>query len=374
MNNQRFGLYLHIPFCRSKCAYCDFPSYSQTDQWQKPVIDRMKEELRESAEHLEHRKVTTVYMGGGTPSILDPSLLADLMKTARNEFPISSDAEVSIEMNPGTVTDAFLDAVQQAGFNRISIGAQSADDRLLKQLGRIHSAEDIYKTVSMIRSHGFSNFNLDMMIGLPDQDLSNVEETLKSFLALAPTHLSCYSLIVEEGTRMYDWVSSGTVHLPDDDLERTMYYTVRNTLESAGYHQYEISNYALKGYECRHNLDCWNRKEYLGIGVAAAGFIGNRRCRNPITIADYCDRKPPEITELTESDELFESVMLGLRLTVGISKEDFYQRHQKDIWQVYGAVIDRLIGQGMLEWQGSSLRCTKRGFDLQNQVLTDFLQ
>jgi oxygen-independent coproporphyrinogen-3 oxidase len=272
------------------------------------------------------------------------------------------------------VTDEFLDAAQRSGFNRISIGAQSADDRLLKLLGRIHSSEDICKTVAKIRSHGFHNFNLDMMIGLPGQDLNDVTDTLQCFLTLKPTHISCYSLIVEEGTRMFDRVQSGEAVLPDEDLERAMYDTVRSTLEKAGYHQYEISNYALEGFECRHNLDCWNRKEYLGIGVAAAGFIGNRRTRNPASITDYCNKAEPEVIELSESDEMFESVMLGLRLTRGLSKTDFYERHHKDICQVYGAVIERLIGQELLTWDEEYLRCTKRGLDLQNMVLTEFLQ
>ena len=374
MSEDRLGLYLHIPFCRSKCVYCDFPSYPGMDNWQTPVIERMKEELRDKAFQLNHRKISTVYMGGGTPSTLAPDLLNDLMQTARNEFPFADDAEVSIEMNPGTVTDEFLDAAQQSGFNRISIGAQSANDRLLKLLGRIHSAEDIYKTVSKIRSHGFYNYNLDMMTGLPGQDLNDVTDTLQCFLSLKPTHISCYSLIVEEGTRMFDRVQSGEAVLPDEDLERAMYDTVRSTLEKAGYHQYEISNYALEGFECRHNLDCWNRKEYLGIGVAAAGFIGNRRTRNPASITDYCNKAEPEVIELSESDEMFESVMLGLRLTRGLSKNDFYERHHKDICQVYGAVIERLIGQGLLTWDDDYLRCTKRGLDLQNMVLTEFLQ
>ena len=373
MNNDRFGLYLHIPFCRSKCIYCDFPSYPNMEEWQPAVIKRMKEELKEAGERLNHRMVTTVYMGGGTPSTLEPIYLIDLFKTVREEFPFSPDAEVSIEVNPGTVTHEFLSAVQKSGFNRVSIGAQSANDRLLQQLGRIHTVDDICQTVSLIKSNGISNFNLDMMIGLPNQTLRDIVDTLDCFLNLKPTHVSCYSLIVEEGTRMFELVDKGYMVLPDEELERSMYERVQEVLESSGFHQYEISNYALDGFECCHNLDCWNRNEYLGIGVAAASFIGSKRYRNPMSIKDYCNRIPPEEIDLSETDEQFESVMLGLRLIKGISERDFFARHHTELRQAYGSVINRLTDQGLLEWKDEYLRCTKSGLDLQNRVLTEFL-
>ena len=371
--SQRFGLYLHIPFCKSKCSYCDFPSYPHMDKWQEAIVERMCEELAESGEKLNHRVPTTVYVGGGTPSILKPELFLKLMTRARQCFPWNDDAEVSVEMNPGTVTAQFLDAARQSGVNRVSMGAQSADDRLLKSLGRIHNAADIVQTVNMLKEYGFSNFNFDMMIGLPGQTIANVSDTIDFFTNLEPTHISCYSLIVEEGTPLYEQVSHNTVVLPDEELERDMYHEAKQCLEDRGYHQYEISNFARDGYECRHNLDCWNREKYLGIGVAAASFLNNVRIKNPSTVSEYLSKAEPERVQLTPEDAQFESIMLGLRLVKGISDTDFRKQHHLSLTEAYGSVITRLIDQGLLQWEGEYLSCTSRGLDIQNEVLMEFM-
>ena len=369
-----FGLYLHVPFCRSKCVYCDFPSYSHMDKWQGRVVEHMIRELDTASEKLGHRPVTTVYVGGGTPSILDPSLFLQLMKHARTVFPWSNDAEVSVEMNPGTITYDFLKAAKESGVNRVSMGAQSASDRLLRSLGRIHRAADVRDSMTKLREHGFRNINLDMMIGLPGQTLEDVLDTAECFMALDPTHISCYSLIVEEGTPMYDMVAHGSVDLPDEDLEREMYHRTAELLNNSGYRQYEISNFAKDGHACRHNLDCWNRGEYLGIGVSAASLIGHERIRNAPQISAYLADQTPETITLTEEDERFESVMLGLRLTAGLSNEEFFKRHGVRLQDVYGVTIDKLVGQGLLQWTDGHLHCTPRGADIQNEVLTEFME
>ena len=371
--SSRFGLYMHIPFCRSKCVYCDFPSYPHMEKWHGTVIEKMRKDLTEAGIRLNHIRPTTVFVGGGTPSILEPELFEKLMTTARECFPWEDDAEVTVEMNPGTVTDAFLDVSARIGVNRVSLGAQSADDRLLKSLGRIHTAEDTRTAVQMLKQHGLRNFNLDMMIGLPSQTVDDVAQTLKEFLALEPAHLSCYSLILEEGTPMYDRATRGIIDLLDEDTERRMYHESRDFLEAHGFHQYEISNFAKDGHICRHNLDCWRREEYLGIGVAAASFLGSRRIKNPETVSAYLSDQEPEITVLSKEDEEFESVMLGLRLTEGLSKNDFYARHNVRLTEKYGDIIKKLTEQGLLEWNGEYLRCTERGMDIQNDVLTEFM-
>ena len=368
-----FGLYLHIPFCRSKCIYCDFSSYPGMDRWQYAVIGKMTEELKNKSFILGRRCASTVYVGGGTPSVLKPSLFSDLMHAAKETFPWNEDSEISVEMNPGTITDDFLNAARSSGVNRISLGAQSGNDRLLKRIGRIHNESDISRAVCQLREYGFDNYNIDMMIGLPEQTVDDVRDTLDFFMNLKPTHISCYSLIVEKGTPLYDDINRGKCDLPDEDTERDMFYTADSILENEGYHRYEISNYAKDGFCCQHNLDCWHRCEYLGIGVAAASLIGNNRIKNPETISAYLNGKSPEISSLTPEDERFETIMLGLRLTEGLSRIDFEQKFGSDIELVYPHVIRKLIACGLLEWHGVYLRCTARGLDLQNEVLTEFM-
>ncbi len=371
--SEPIGLYLHIPFCRSKCAYCDFPSFAGLDRWQNAVIHRMIAELREASEALGPREISSVYIGGGTPSVLKPELLTDLLRAARETFQWMPRAEVSIEMNPGTVTAEFLQAALEGGVNRVSIGAQSADDRLLKLLGRIHNARDINRTIRMLKAYGVTNFNLDMMLGLPGQTIQQAVDTLDTFLSYGPTHLSCYSLIVEDGTPLKTQVSEGRLRLPDEDLAYEMASMVTSRLEARGYHRYEVSNYAKDGYRCRHNLDCWMRREYLGIGVGAASFLGNTRKRNPATIAAYLNGCAPQMEVISHDDACFESLMLGLRLTDGLSAAHYQEMHGESVMERFGPVIRRQIDQGLLEWCGDCLRCTGRGMDLLNRVLTELM-
>ena len=367
------GLYLHIPFCRSKCAYCDFPSFAGCEKEMPRVTDRMCAELFDCAKEYPDTLVETMYIGGGTPSLLPPPLMDRLLKAAREAFPFAENAEISCEMNPGTVTPEFLSVCVRSGVNRVSLGAQSSRDSLLRTIGRIHTFAQVREAVRLLRSFGLTNYNLDMMLGLPGQTMEDVRRTLDDFLALSPAHLSCYALIVEEGTVMERKVESGEWILPDEDTEREMYGLARDTLEQNGLRQYEISNFAREGFLCRHNRDCWLRHEYIGVGPAACGFIGNVRTRNPVTIPAYLRGDPPEKTVLTEEDARFESVMLGLRLTEGLPEARFQKAHGLTFRKAFGERLDGPLSDGRLVYENGVLRLTRHGMDVMNSVLVELM-
>ena len=367
------GLYLHVPFCKSKCAYCDFPSFAGCEKEMPRVIDRMCAELFDCRNAFPDTLVETMYIGGGTPSLLPPKLMEKLLQAAREAFPFAPGAEISCEMNPGTVTPEFLSVCAENGVNRVSLGAQSSLDHLLSSIGRIHTFRQVREAADLLRSFGLTNFNLDMMLGLPGQTMEDVRQTLDDFLALSPAHLSCYALIVEEGTLMEKKVDSGEWTLPDEDTERDMYELARETLEKNGYRQYEISNFAKDGFLCRHNLDCWLRHEYLGVGAAACGFIGNVRTRNPGTIPGYLRGDPQEQTILTEEDARFESVMLGLRLTEGLPESVFRKAHGMGFREAFGEKLDVPLKDGRLLFENGVLSLTRYGMDVMNSVLVDLM-
>ena len=368
------GLYLHIPFCKQKCLYCDFPSYPGLERWMEPVVRQMIGDLEAAGARLSGRTVGTLYVGGGTPSLLPPKLMDALLHAARAAFPFSDDAEQTCEMNPGTVTDAFLDALVQNGVNRVSMGVQSANDALLKALGRIHTFEEAQASAALVKKHGIKNLNLDMMIGLPGQTMMDVAETLDAFFALEPTHISCYGLILEEGTPFRRLADEGLLPLPPEEMERDMYEFARAALEKRGFMQYEISNFALPGYACRHNMDCWTRAEYVGIGCAASGFIGRTRYQNPRTVSGYLKGEAPEYTTLSDEDARFESLMLGLRMTHGVSLAAFQEMHGTPLLQAYGERLKQPLAEGLIVLEDGYLRLTRRGMDVQNAVLVQLME
>lgn len=368
---KELGLYVHIPFCRRKCAYCDFPSFAGRESSMEAYVDRLTAEMKERQN--PDAVIATLYIGGGTPSLLPPDLMKRVLEELRRHFDFLPDAECSCECNPGTVTEDFLRVLKKGGVNRLSFGAQARQDRLLRMLGRIHSWEQVRESVAMAKSQGFINLNLDLMLGLPGQTLSDVEESLHAALNLSPTHLSCYGLIVEEGTKMHTMVESGKWELPADEMERDMYELCRTILAKHGYSQYEISNFALPGFSCRHNLDCWKRKEYIGIGSAACGFLNGVRYRNPPALNDYLACKPQEETVISPEDARFESVMLGLRMTEGVSEEAFFQMHGVSLWDAYGEKLKNSLRLGLVIREKGYLRLTRRGMDVQNRVLVDLL-
>ena len=368
---KELGLYVHIPFCRQKCAYCDFPSFAGRESDMEAYADRLIGEIKEKRD--PDTVVATLYIGGGTPSLLPPRLMERILEELRSTFFFLPEAECSCECNPGTVTEDFLRVLKKGGVNRLSFGAQARQERLLCLLGRIHTWEQVEESVAMAHAQGFSNLNLDLMLGLPFQTMADVEETLQAALALSPTHLSCYGLIVEEGTKMHDQVESGKWELPSEETEREMYELCRNILSRHGFIQYEISNFALPGYPCRHNLDCWRRKEYLGLGSAACGFLNGVRYRNPPALNDYLAGKPPEKTVISSEDARFESVMLGLRTMEGVSEEAFFRMHGASLWDEYGEKLQKSMRLGLVIRENGYLRLTRRGMDVQNRILVDLL-
>ena len=368
---KEIGLYVHVPFCARKCAYCDFASFAGRETDMPAYVEAVCEEAktRGSGEYL----VSTLYVGGGTPSLLPPEWMARLLDGVRRYFDFSPDAECTCECNPGTVTEAFLSVLREGGISRLSFGAQARQERLLRLLGRIHTWEQVARSVSLARDAGFHNINLDLMLGLPFQTERDVRETLEAALALHPTHLSCYGLIVEEGTRMKEQVDLGAWPLPGEEEERAMYERCRETLFQNGFLQYEISNFALPGFACRHNVDCWKRKEYVGLGCAACGFLGNVRYRNAANLNGYLKGEAPEETYISPEDAMFESVMLGLRMTEGVSEEDFLCMHGRPLMDVYGEKLRKHLDSGLVIRENGYIRLSRRGMDIQNAILVDLL-
>ena len=365
------GLYLHIPFCVRKCAYCDFPSFAGREKDIPAYIARVREEIAEKSR--EDVLISTLYIGGGTPSLLPPADMEALLKTVRSAFSFAPDAECTCECNPGTLTAPFLRILSDYGVNRISMGAQAAQPRLLRMLGRIHTWEQVEASARLIREAGFENLNLDLMLGLPTQTPEDVRETLSAALALSPTHLSCYGLIVEEGTPLQAQVDSGAWSLPPEEDERAEYEYCREALARHGFAQYEISNFALPGFACRHNLDCWRRKEYIGIGSSACGFLGNVRYQNPPALSDYLRGAPPEVTVLSPEDARFESMMLGLRAMDGVREDEFFRMHGVSLRDAFGEKLQKPLREGLICWEDGRVYLTRKGMDLQNRVLVELL-
>ena len=284
-----------------------------------------------------------------------------------------ADAEITCECNPGTLTTPFTQALRKAGVNRLSLGAQARQTSLLRLLGRIHDWAEVIASVEIARQAGFENINLDLMFGLPSQTVADWRETLEAALALRPTHISCYSLMVEEGTPIGRAIAAGKLALPDEELDREMYELARRTLAEHGFHQYEISNFAREGYECRHNLGCWTRVPYLGFGCAAHSFFAECRTMNPAKLDAYLAGEEPRTEQITPEKARFESMMLGLRMTRGVRDEDFTRMHGLGIRAAFGEKLDKPIAAGLLEWHAGALRLTRRGMDLENSVLVDLL-
>ena len=379
-------LYVHLPFCRSKCRYCDFPSFAGCETFMPAYVDAVLREAALRAEQLGHPELQTVFFGGGTPSLLPPELLTRLIRSLRALFPLAPDAEWTAEANPGTLTEAWLGAALEGGVNRLSLGVQAAQEPLLQMLGRIHTAKDAEASVRMARRAGFANLSLDLMFGLPGQTRQDWQDTLAFALGLQPEHLSCYGLIVEPGTMLEADVASGRLVLPGEEDERAMYDDALRLLAEQGYKQYEISNFARPGRRCRHNLGYWTHVPYLGLGSSAAsmlpadapGFVW-RRESNPPKLADYLrmmenGAAPERETSLIDPAEArFETMMLGLRLTEGVAEDAFEREHGVSLASVYGEKLKSLAAQGLLRHESGRWRLTRRGMDVQNAVLVELM-
>ncbi len=390
------SLYVHIPFCRHRCAYCDFNTVAGHEQMIPDYVRALCREIALVAQSAGQRlPAHTIFFGGGTPSLLPPAHLETILNTLAAHFDLRENAEISLEANPGTVSSEYLKDLRRMGVNRLSFGMQSAHPDDLRVLERIHKYQDVVEAVGWARKAGFDNLNLDLIFGLPYQTLERWRQNLDHALALRPEHFSLYSLIVEPGTPLYRWVDRGLLHAPDDELAADMYELAGQRLEIAGYHQYEISNWARGGENgevlaCRHNLQYWRNRPYLGLGSGAHGYANGKRVANVKGIRPFVKRSleraaqgfpvgpaAEEITPIDRRTEMQETLMVGLRLTEeGVSAAAFQERFDQPLEQVFPREIRRLTGNGLLEWagpRGDTLRLTQRGRLLGNQVFMEFV-
>lgn len=377
MMKNKFGLYIHIPFCIKKCGYCDFVSFPADAARRIEYIRLLTKEMALWREKLPGCEVETVFIGGGTPSVLEADELSLLFQAVHDTFSPGRGIEFTMECNPGTVTEAKLRQMFSAGVNRISFGLQSSVDSELKALGRIHTYADFLKSYELARKTGFENINIDLMAAIPGQTLLSYESTLHKVTGLMPEHISSYSLIIEEGTPFYQLYHECPP--VDEETDRRMYECTGEILSAAGYKRYEISNYAREGKECRHNIKYWQREEYIGIGLSAASLVGHRRIENEAVYDSYRKRllegelPAREAQILAREDEMAEFMFLGLRCMDGISVARFQNMFQEDFESRYGEQVQSLISQGLLKREGERIFLTSRGIDVSNRVFAEFI-
>jgi len=372
------ALYLHIPFCRSKCYYCSFSSSAGCSDLFVPYANALKKELSSIATN-DLSPLQSIFVGGGTPTILPPDLLTGIVDFCRKLFPVAPDIEISVEANPGTVEKSSLQALVRAGVNRLSLGVQSFDNRDLKNLGRIHSAGEAGSAVRDARNAGFANINLDLMCGLPGQTVSSWQQTLDRALAIQPEHLSVYQLTVESETPFAESLRSGRLHLPAEEDIIEMDRRTMQSCRDAGLIQYEISNYARPGLECRHNVNYWENGEYLAAGVSAVSFLKGVREKRTADIRDYVGKMAAGLPVVVESESLTneasfrETVIMGLRMVRGVCRDSLRRRYGRDVTEYYGAILEKLCNLGMLELTATHLRLTERGRSLANMVMAELV-
>ena len=377
-------LYVHIPFCAKKCNYCDFRSGVADDLTQKSYVDQLCEEIRSQGKmYCDDFYITTIFIGGGTPSILKGTWVGNIMSAIYESLSVNALAEVTIECNPGTVNVDKLRIYRQNGINRVSFGLQSADNEELRLLGRVHTFEDFLDSYQMAREVGFTNINVDLMSALPGQSVESWKETLRKVVRLKPEHISSYSLIIEEGTPFFTAYGNreGQKNLPSEEEEREMYYFTNQYLRAHGFERYEISNYAKRGFECKHNVGYWTGVPYLGLGLGASSYVYNRRFHTEENFDAYMkilmnrDITPlyQDIQELGTRQRMEEFMFLGLRLTRGVSAAEFMERFGSNMFKVFDMPIRKNVIAKLLEVQDSRLYLTEKGLDLSNRVMSDFL-
>lgn len=384
VKEKELELYVHIPFCVKKCLYCDFLSMPAEESVRRHYVNKLIEEIEKKSKDYREYHVTSLFLGGGTPSIVSGVQIAEIMEALQKNFSIEEDAEITIECNPGTLTQQKLTSYKNAGINRISMGLQSANNQELENLGRIHSFEAFLENYDLVRKCGFENVNVDVMSALPGQSVSDWEHTLKEVLKLRPEHISAYSLIIEEGTPFYQKYAQDEqkredgetpLFLPTEETERMMYQITKEMLLQKGYERYEISNYARKGKECRHNIGYWTRKNYLGLGLGSASLIENARFSNTAELKEYLEGnfEPQEREVLERKAQMEEFAFLGLRMMRGISRKQFAENFGVEIEAVYGDVIQKMIKLGLLEQQAGNIFLTEEGISVSNYVMSEFL-
>ena len=403
------GVYVHIPFCVKKCAYCDFLSFSAKQEEVSAYVEALAEEIKGKKEQFSDYCVTTIFLGGGTPSILEGVYTASIFRALRESFDIAENAEITMEVNPGTVSEEKINMWKTCGVNRLSIGLQSVDDGELKMLGRIHTYDEFLTTWKMVRKAGFHNVNIDLISAIPGQTKKSWETTLRTVAQLQPEHISAYSLIIEEGTvfgtiygedgericqkELLSRESSmpevsdkdGNIRkdrqilpLPDEDTERAIYEITEKILREYGYERYEISNYAKPGFESRHNLGYWSHIPYLGVGLNASSYLDEKRFENPSDMKDYLEIQSfgdayEGARSLSVYEQMEEFMFLGLRKTKGISKKEFIERFGCSMDSVYGKPLIESMKQGMMKEEGDRVFLTQDGTLVSNQVLCEFL-
>lgn len=387
---REIGIYVHIPFCKQKCYYCDFKSYANKEELIEKYIKWLKYEIKEVGEgnKLDYENdlddlvtVKTIYIGGGTPSYLDSKYIKEIIEEIRENFKLADKVEITIEVNPGTVNKTKLLDYINSGINRISIGLQSTDNELLKRIGRIHKYEDFLQTYNMAREVGFKNINVDLMLALPGQTIAKLEKGLKQVIDLQPEHISLYSLIIEDGTKIEKMLKNNEITLPDENIERKMYWETKKVLEEAGYIHYEISNFAKEGYKSEHNWNCWSQKEYMGFGVAAHSYTNDVRFSNIDSIEEYIENyEQGNVTDnfvfhekQTQSSKMKEYMMLGLRKIEGISIQEFKNKFVGNPLYIYRKELQKLVEEELIEIELDKIKLTKKGLDFANIVWEEFI-
>ncbi len=388
---KHFGIYVHIPFCIKKCAYCDFVSFGGCDDNLKErYVEALKKEIRDKdakdvlendEEKFSNNIVDTIYIGGGTPSVIDSKYIGEILDEIKKKYSVSEDAEITIEVNPGTIDEEKLSDYKRFGINRISMGLQTSDNELLDLIGRIHTYEEFEEAYKLVKKVGFDNINVDLMIGLPTQTLEDVSKSVMKVISLFPTHVSLYSLINEEGTPLTQDIEDGFLPECDEDLERKMYWEAKYTLESAGFFQYEISNFAGIGKESKHNLNCWNQESYIGYGLASHSYYKNVRFSNTTNINEYIDRiNLGNIKDIINIEEIQddiskekEYIMLGLRKFEGVNSNLFKEKFGKDLFIEYKNEIEKLEKEELITKRLDGIALSKKGIDFANLAFEEFV-
>ena len=384
-NRKDLELYIHIPFCIKKCNYCDFLSFPSSAEDREEYVRCLVKEIEKTGivlndilNNKDTYQVRSIFIGGGTPSLLSGNQIKNIMQVVQKYFLIKEEAEITMEANPGTLTKKNLSAYKDAGINRLSMGLQSADNSCLYLLGRIHTWEEFLKNYELARKAGFENINIDLMSGLPGQSLRGYEDTLNRVTELKPEHISSYSLIIEEGTPFYK-SDSVLQQLPDEDTERKMYERTKEILAQQGYERYEISNYARQGRECIHNLGYWEQVPYLGMGLGASSFYNGARFSNERNFRKYLStpylpfEHREDYVQVSREEQMEDTMIFGLRKMKGISVSEFEREFGTPIWEMYGSVIERYSNLGLLIQEGDVLRLTDAGIDVSNRIFEDFI-
>jgi len=374
---KKLGIYVHIPFCKRKCNYCDFYSI----KWSEEVENRYVNALIKEIKSYNGKKniVDTIFFGGGTPTIIKPENMERIIEELKNTFTVDESSEISIEANPNTLTDENLSIYKKIGINRLSIGVQSLNDEILQKIGRLHNSNEALEAIDRAKAYGYENLNVDIMFNIPGQTILDIEDTINKIIEHNVKHISFYSLKLEKGTPMYLMEKNNKIIMPEEDVERNMYYAGRSIMEQNGIMQYEISNFAKDGYECKHNLKYWNQEEYLGFGPSAHSFLDNIRFSNPSDISLYCDNAEQNLfnrttQEILDEDALiFEYIMLKLRLTDGLDTNKFKEKFNVDFYNKYEKQIRYLLSNNLIECFENNIKLTNRGMDISNYVFEEFM-